>query len=102
MSELSTPRREHPRARLSGLMLAWVKSALILVAAITLAGLGGGQDPAGQAYLFGGFVLGGLYWLVLILPALLLLRRATGRRVGLALSLLIIPDLLLALAAASL
>ena len=102
MSDRPPPEQEHPRARLAALVLAWSKSGLILLAAIAMAGLGGGQDPAGQAYLYGGFVLGGLYWLVVILPALLLLRRATGRRVGLAFALLIFPDLILAVAAASL
>jgi hypothetical protein len=73
-------------------VLAYLKSGLILVAAITMASLGGGQDPAGRAYLHGGFVIGGLYWVVFILPALLLLRRSTGRRVGLGFALLILPD----------
>ena len=102
MSDLPVPQQEHPRARVAAVVLAYLKSGLILVAAITMASLGGGQDPAGRAYLYGGFVVGGLYWVVFILPALLLLRRSTGRRVGLGFALLIFPDLILALAAASL
>lgn len=98
---LPAPRREHPWARRIALAVAGIKSALIVVAALAMASLGGGSDPAGQAYLYGGFWLGGLYWLMVILPALLLLRRATGRRVGLAFALLILPDVLLALAAVS-
>ncbi len=102
MSDVPVPQQEHPRARVAALVLVWLKTALIILAAITMASLGGGQDPAGQAYLYGGFVLGGLYWLVFILPALLLLRRSTGRRVGLGFVFLLFPDLILAIVAASL
>jgi hypothetical protein len=39
--------------------------------------------------------MGSLYWLVFILPALLALRRATGRRVAVGFALLVGPALLL-------
>ncbi len=102
MIVLPVRQQEHPRARALAMLLACIKSGLILVGAITMASLGGGQDPAGQAYLYGGFVIGGVYWLVFILPALLLLRRSTRRRVVLGFVLLIFPDLILAVAAAAL
>ncbi len=86
---------EHPRMRIIGLALAWIESGLIVLAAIAVSALGGGQDPAGQGFLFGGFVIGGLYWLAVILPAFLLLRRATGRRVALGFALLLGPGLIL-------
>lgn len=95
----SPPEQGYPRLRRVGLLFAWSKTALVLAAAMAVAGLGGGQDPAGRAFLYGGFVLGGIYWLALVLPSLLALRASTGRRVGLAFALLILPDLALALAA---
>jgi hypothetical protein len=102
MSDLRKPQQEHRAARGAALVLAWIKSGLVLLAAVSMATLGGGQDPAGRAYLYGGFLMGGLYWLAFILPALLLLRRSTGRRVSLAFVLLILPGLILAIAAAAL
>lgn len=96
MSDEPPDGREYPRARTFALSLAWLKSGLILFVAIAMAALGGGQDPAGQAYLFGGFVMGSLYWLVIVLPALLVLRRATRRRVAAGLALLVALALLLA------
>lgn len=102
MDDTIASSRDHPRARTLARTLAWIKSAILVSAASTMALLGGGQDPAGQAFLYGGFVLAGTYWLAFVLPALLLLRGATGWRVGLAFALLILPDLISALAVATL
>lgn len=103
MSDLQIPDMpeafEVPRMRVVGLALAWIKTGLLLVAAIAVSALGGGQEPAGQGFLFGGFIIGGLYWLAVVLPAFLLLRSATGRRVALGFALLLGPGLILILLA---
>lgn len=94
MSDEPPPEPEYTRARAVALSLAWLKSGLILAVPIAMVALGSAQDAAGQAYLIGGLVAGGLYWIAVILPALLALRRATARRVGIGFALLVVPALL--------
>jgi hypothetical protein len=77
--------------------LAGLLTALLALGVVFAVLAAGGQDPAGRGMLAGMAAAAVLYWAVGILPAMLVLRR--GNRVGLALSLLLAPVLILTLLA---
>lgn len=79
------------------LLFAWAKTAFALLIAVFLTATAGGQDPAGKGMLLGAVTFAFLYWTVFVLPALWLGHR--GRKLGVCLLLLLLPDGALALAA---
>ena len=82
MDDLPLSLQPHPRARRVALAIAWIKTGLAVLFVFATAIGGGGSDPAGRAFLYGGFGLAALYWLAFILPVLLLLRGDTRQRVA--------------------
>ena len=77
-----------------------LKTAAVLALLICLPLFSSGQDPAGRAFVDAGLALGCLYWLVSVLPALILVRGRTRRGLAFALAWLLVPDALLAALAA--
>lgn len=85
--------------RTAAISLGWLKGMLAAVTAVFffMTSISSSQDPAGRGMAGGFFLAALLYLLVCVVPALVLAHR--GRLVGLSLAWLLVPDLLLLLAA---
>lgn len=93
------PRPSEQWGRVAAISLGWLKGMLVGVTAllVLVTSISSSQDPAGRGMAGGFFLAALIYLLACVVPALVLAHRS--RLVGVSFALLLVPDLLLLLAA---